>query len=219
MSSKKLNKQNAAILYRKWFVTGNKNPKSNYDKEQVDELTQFHIKEYEGLISSLKNEDNRIFRLTFEILFIKSNSIATISNEVLIIGDVFQSLNLPGCASFGIDFMDAIKNYFNAVIECLDARFKNGMKPMNSVHTMKFYERNSNDKTYKEVVQMIKECGWSKKYSGTYNDIYLKSGDKVSFTIPKVPVIPSVLVFWYYKHLFQISARQYYENERDMDLW
>ena len=222
MNSFDFNRQKATLLYRDWFVIKKKNPTDNYDKEQVDSLRNYLLTELNEYIEYLKNQERKVYRTEIPILFIREKKIETFPNEVLVIENTIQSLNVPGCMAVGKSIDEAYENYFNAIIECADARYKNGLGFMNIVHTMKFYDANSKDLPKIEVIEEIKKAGWDKEYQGIYNTILLKNGNKVTFTIPNTNTISSSMVFWFRKLQFQISAkmeREMYTEIADNSFW
>lgn len=222
MNSFDFNRQKATLLYRDWYVLLKKLPKDNYDKYQVDSLRDYLFSELNEHIQFLKSQKQKFYRTELPILFIREKKIETFPNEILVIENTIQSLNVPGCMAVGETIDKAYENYFNAIIECADARFKNGLSFMNIVHTMKIYDANSKDLPRNEVIKELKQAGWNKEYQGAYNTVLLKDGNKVTFTIPFTETISSSMVFWFRKLQFQVSAkmeREMYTEVVDDTFW
>lgn len=207
MSTFEFNKQKATQLYRKWYVESNKSFLSNYDKEQVDDLSFYLLSELHDLLEYYKNQKLKVYRAELPMLYIRYKKIETFPNEIFVIENSIQSLNMPGCMAVGNSIDNTFENYFKAVIECSDARYKNGLGFMNVIHTMQMFDMNSKDLKREDVVNELINAGWNIRHEGIYNTVFLSSGNKVTYTLPKSDVILSTMVFWFRKLQFQISAK------------
>jgi hypothetical protein len=222
MSSFDFNKQKATLLYRKWYVESKKSLKAIYDKDQVDNLSDFLLSELHELIEHYKNQKLKAYRAEIPMLYIRENKIETFPNEILVIDNSIQSLNMPGCMAVGSNIDETFENYFKAVIECADARYKSGLGFMNIIHTMQMYDMNSKDLKRIDVINELTNAGWSNKYEYYYNTILLRSGNKVTYTVPNTESITGSMIFWFRKLQFQISAkmeREMYTEINDNTYW
>lgn len=217
MDDFKFNKQVATELYRKWFLLSKKNPSHSYDKEQIDDLVAIHKSQIGFLLKQLVEQALHAFRAEIPFLFINDKKFEEFDVEVLVIGNSIDCLSMPGCMVEAENRNAAFDNLLKAVIQCADARIRNGLWFLNRVFPMKLYDASVQSISSEELIQKLKEDGWNKEYTGAYHTILLKEGSKVTYTIANNSVISSGLHFGYNRLKFLMSGKQYYEMYQEVD--
>lgn len=209
MKTFNFDKQGAARLYRQWYLESKKDISSPYDKDQIEDLRDYLYQELGGLIHSYCSQKKKYYTATLPILFIGEKKFETFPNDILVIKNTIQSTNMPGCMAVGDSIEEAYHNYLSAIIECADARYRNGFGFMNIVHTISNYAIPAHDINRADFIAELREFGWTKEYNGTYNTVLLQEGNKVTYTVPKKEIIIDDMVLWFRQLRFQISARQF----------
>nr|WP_320119530.1 hypothetical protein [uncultured Marinifilum sp.] len=213
MNSFDFNRQRATHLYRKWYVSSKKDSNSMYDKEQVDDLHAYLSTELSPLIEHYLSQKLSVYRAELPILFIGTKKIETFPVEILVLSNTIECMNMPGCMAVGKEPRDAFSKILYAIIECADARYRNGKGFMNIVHTMKMYDANNTDIKRTEFITQLKERGWDKEYDGAYNTVLFNDTNKVTYTVPKTEMISESMRFSFNKLQFQISAKMAREQD------
>lgn len=214
MDKFKYDKQLSTELYRKWFLLNGKDQSNPYDKEQVDDLFAI-IKEQIGyILEQLVNHKLYAFRAEFPFLFINGNKFDEFDVEVLVVDKTIECLSIPGCMAEADNREAAFDNLIRAIIQCSDARVKNGMWYLNRVFPMKFYEAND-PITSVVLVNKLINAGWTKEYLGPYHTVLLSQGSKVTYTIQNDTVISGSMLFGYNRLQFLMSGRQFREMYGD----
>ncbi len=222
MEKFKFDKQVSTELYRKWFLLSKKDPTKPYDKEQIDDL--YHaIKFQVGYIfKQLVDYELQYYHAEIPFLFINDKKFEEFEVEVLVIGNSIECLSIPGCMVEGENRITAFDNLIKAIIQCSDARIKNGLWFLNRVFPMKLYDKSVQPISSEKLIQKLKNDGWTKEYVGEYHTVLLREGNKVTYTIPNNSEISSGLHFGYNRLQFLLSGKQFremYEEVNDNVYW
>ena len=201
-----LDRQLATNLHRKWYFIKQKDPLIKYDAEQIQDLHDFLMDELNPILNNLYDQGLSYYRAEIPILFIGSQNIYTFTNEILVADNIIQSLNMPGCIAIGKNIIDAFSNYFYALIECADARYRNGMDFMNIIQFIDINILGSKEIEREQLIKRLNALGWTICYEGIHNTVLLKQGSKVSYTIPRISIIPSMIDFWIRRMQFLKNA-------------
>jgi len=130
--------------------------------------------------------------------------------EVLVIGNTVDCLSIPGCMVEGENRMIAFDNLIKAIIQCSDARIRNGLGFSNRVFPMNLHP-NLQSISSDALIQKLKNDGWNNEYVGTYHTVLIKAGSKVTYTVQNDSEVSSNLHFAYNRLMLLLSGQQFYE--------
>lgn len=190
-------KQDSAELYRKWYLIKRKGLDNPYDKEQVDDLFNVIKSQVQFLIDKISNEKTYAFIVEIPFLFIDKNKYRQYDVEVAVLGNTLECINIPGCMAEGDNRHDAFDNLIRAVIQCSDARLKNGFWYLNRVFPMRLYYPNMVPISSDDLIENLITDGWNIKYPGPYHTVLLREASKVTFTVQNKSIISETLHFAY----------------------
>jgi len=206
-------RQEAASLYRFWYIEKRKPINSYFDVEQIESMHKYVLKSLKPYIDFLlKAVTPHAFRIEIPMIYFKEGKLETFKNEALVVGNSIQATNMAGCMAVGNDLAEAYFNYLYALIECTDVRHRNNIHLMHSVHTMRYIDPNSRSLLRTEIISELKNAGWDHEVNCFKNSILWKPGSQVTYTIPQTEFIDEGMIFWFRKMKLQISAKM----ERDL---
>ena len=217
MGKFKFDKQISTELYRKWYLLSKKNPSNPYDKEQVDDLFLAIKSKIGYIIKQLVEQELYAYRAEIPFLFVNNKKFEEFEVEVLVIGNKIDCLSIPGCMVEGENRKIAFDNLLKAVIQCADARTKNGLWFLNRVFPMKLYNANVQAINSEKLIQKLKNDGWNKEYIGAYHVILLRDDSKVTYAVPHNTEISSSLHFGYNRLQFLMSGKQFNEMYQEVN--
>ena len=103
--------QQFALLFRKWFISGEKRKDTPLDKEQVDDLVELNYGSNREYFSYILDQHLPAVRIELPIITIHpSRNGVVFKDDILIIGNEMMSIHLPGTVGFGTSFEDSM-NY------------------------------------------------------------------------------------------------------------
>ena len=217
MDDFKFDKQISLEIFRKWFILLKKDPSQQYDQDQIDDLFQTHKLQVGYLFQQLENYELHTFRAEIPFLFINYKKFHQFNVEVLIIGNTIDCLNIPGCMVEGETRMLAFNNLIKAVIQCSDARIKNGLFFLNRVFPVLSCNPHLQPIDSEHLIKQLKKDGWPIEYRGQYHTVLLRHGSKVTYTIPNNSNISSDLHFNYIRLQRALNYNDYINMYGDVD--
>jgi hypothetical protein len=200
--------QSLAVLYRKWYIEKKKDLNKPYDKEQIDDLFDLVRYKLKNIIDHLTK--NKITPSIIEIpfFFINRNKYHDFIVEIFPIENTIECINIPGCMAEGSNFQIAFDNLIRAIIQCADARSRNGLWYLNRVYPMKLYYPNMEEICSDDLIQNLIDTGWNIHYKGPYHTVLLREGSKITYTIQNNSRISKTMHFAYIHLQFLITRQQ-----------
>ncbi len=205
MESPTYDRQSIVELYRKWFLVSKKDPNAYFDHEQVDDLAIL-IKNRIDLGSLI--DAGPVYRSEIPIPYIRFQKIHELMVEIFVIQNNISCINIPGCIVEGENRKISFNTLINAIIECIDARIKNGFDIFNRVYPMEIYTK-TEPISSENLIKKLNGEGWSIQYHGPYHTVLLKKGSKVTYTIANNTEISSSLHYSYNRLRFLLGKNQY----------
>jgi len=205
-------KQSLVVLYRKWYLEKKKDLNKAYDKEQVDDLFDLVKYNLQNIIDQLTK--NKIAPSIIEIpfVFINQNKYHDFTIEILPIENTIECVNIPGCMAEGLNLQIAFDNLIRAIIQCADARARNGLWYLNRVYPMKLFYPNMEEIYSEDLILNLINAGWDIQYKGPYHTVLLSEGSKITYTVQNNSQISKSMHFAYIHLQFLLSK----EQQRDM---
>lgn len=201
-------KQSLTVLYRRWYIEKKKNPNNAYDKEQVDDLFDLVRYNLQDIINQLTKNKITPFIIEIPFVFINQNKYNDFTIEILPIGNTIECVNIPGCIAEGPDLQTAFDNLIRAIIQCADARARNGLWYLNRVYPMKLYYPTMEEIYSEDLILNLINAGWDIQYKGPYHTVLLSEGSKITYTIQNQSLISKSLHFAYIQLQFLLTYNQ-----------
>jgi len=212
----KYNKQQAVALFRKWYISSNKNKYAPYDFEQVSDLTELMMSEMSDVLQFYLNAQEKVFRGKLPILYIRNGDIYTFSSQFMYMDDnTIVSLNTSGCLAVGNSRMEVFKNYLVAITECIDYRQHNRIEYNDYCHYLHIYDYLAKECLVSEITNRLKSLGWTIGHKYHNNSIFIKTNYPSTITIPNQGTIPQSLSIWIEKMNYPMGAREYHSTYGD----
>lgn len=206
--------QQFALLIRKWFISGNKGRTDPLDKEQVDDLVELNFNSNKEYFSYIKGQNQSAVRIELPVLTIHPNITSFVYRDVVfILGNEMMSIHLPGTVGFGVSFDDSMKSYLRAIIENIDYHIHNNISLYNQDYYFQhIYNPQLTAIKTEDLLEQLSHFGWLRGFEYPYNYILVHKSVKSTITLPKNSIIPPAIQVWFYKLIYPMSAKTYYQT-------
>ena len=207
--------QQFALLFRKWFISGDKRKDALLDKEQVDDLVELNYSSNREYFSYILDQHLPAVRIELPILTSHPTRNGFVfKDDVLIIGNVeIMSIHLPGTVGFGLSFEDSMKSYLRAIIENVDFHIHNDISLYDQDYYFQHqYNPQLTDIKTEDLINELSQYGWTKASDYPYNSILIHESVKSIITIPHESIIPPSIQVWYNKLMYPMTKKSYYQT-------
>lgn len=209
--------QQAAIeVYKKHFLTSTKPIITPYSKEQLDGVFIAIKSQIALLIQTLVGEKHFSYKTTIPFFYINEieQKVNEYEVEILVVGSIIECVSIPGCIVEGLDREIAFDNLIKAVIQCSDARIKNGLWFLNRVFPVDMWV-DGQATSSSSLLKKLENDGWNIKYESPYHTVLLRTGSKVTYTIANDTEISGALSFAYNRLQLLTNGKEFGKIQRE----